>query len=70
MLKLSPNSVELSLQMQNKIKNQPRISLLFQYCSYCEILGHGKVEFSSENLLERHGVHKHPGWPIYIQNQT
>jgi hypothetical protein len=68
MLKLSPNSVELSLQMQNKIKNQPRISLLFQY--YCEILGHGKVEFSSENLLERHGVHKHPGWPIYIQNQT
>ena len=34
-------------------------------CSYCEILGHGKVQFSRENLLERHGVHKHPGWPIY-----
>jgi DNA-binding helix-hairpin-helix protein with protein kinase domain len=34
-------------------------------CPYCEILGHGKVEFSSEDLLETHGVQKHPGWSIH-----
>jgi hypothetical protein len=34
-------------------------------CPYCEILGHGKVEFSSEDLLEIHGVQKHPGWSIH-----
>ena len=40
-------------------------SSLQPVCPYCEILGHGKVEFSSEDLLERHGVQKHPGWPIH-----
>jgi len=36
-----------------------------QACPYCEILGHGKVEINTEDLLERHGVQKHPGWPIH-----
>lgn len=35
------------------------------HCSYCEILGRGNVEFSSADLLERHGVQKHPGLAIY-----
>jgi hypothetical protein len=35
-------------------------------CPYCEILGY-KVGFSNEDLLERHGVQKHPGWPIHSQ---
>ena len=31
-----------------------------QACPYCEILGHGKVEINTEDLLERHGVQKTP----------
>lgn len=36
-------------------------------CPYCEILGHGKVQFSSEDLLDRHTVQRHPGCNPYSQ---
>lgn len=49
----------------DKVPIMPSVPSGFQVCPYCEILGHGRVEFSSEDLLERHGVQKHPGWPIH-----
>ena len=57
--------------IQNCITKADRMPLMpsvpsgIQVCPYCEILGHGKVEFSNEDLLEWHGVQKHPGWPIH-----
>ena len=68
-IKTKINDIQ-NLVKYDRMPKMPSAPSPLHPCSYCEILGHGKVEFSSENLLERHGVHKHPGWPIYIQNQT
>ena len=68
-----PKNIDSHAQkvIQNCITNPDKVPITpsppspLHPCPYCEILGHGKVEFSSEDLLERHGVHKHQGWPIH-----
>jgi hypothetical protein len=49
------------------VPKMPSLPSPLHSCPYCEILGHDKVEFSSEDLLERHGVRKHPGWPMHSE---
>jgi hypothetical protein len=57
--------------IQNCITEVDRVSIMpslpspLHPCPYCEILGHGKVEFSNKDMLERYGVQKHLGWPIH-----
>ena len=57
--------IQNCITFTDKVPIMPSVPSGFQVCPYCEILGHGRVEFSSEDLLERHGVQKHPGWPIH-----
>ena len=59
------NNDILNIVKVDSVPITPSLPSPLHHCPYCEILGRGKVEFSSEDLLERHGVQKHPGRAIY-----
>jgi hypothetical protein len=59
------NNDILNIVKVDRVHRMPSLSSPLHHCSYCEILGRGKVEFSSEDLLERHSIQKHPGRAIY-----
>jgi hypothetical protein len=59
------NNDILNIVKVDRVPITPSPPSPLHHCPYCEILGRGKLEFSSEDLLERHGVQKHPGRAIY-----
>lgn len=59
------NNDILNIVKVDRVSITPSPPSPLHHCPYCEILGRDKVEFSSADLLERHGVQKHPGRAIY-----
>ena len=59
------NNDILNIVKVDRVPITPSLSSPLHRCYYCEILGRGKVEFSSVDQLERHSIQKHPGRAIH-----
>jgi hypothetical protein len=64
-------SCELEIHAQNESKSADRIkteikpesntNTIIHTCQYCHCVGYD-ITFDNSDLLERHGILKHPGW--------